>query len=288
MIILVGSSGYVGTAYQSYLNAHHIPFTAVTRHTVDLGDKSAIATLLRTFKADFVINAAGYTGRPNVDATENEKTRCMISNAVLPGTLAEVCADEKIPFGHVSTGCIYSGTRPDGNPFTEEDAPNFTFRQNNCGFYCGTKALAEEILAAYPEHYIWRLRLPFNEVDNPRNYLAKVMRYAKLIDVRNSISQLDEFVRATVQCCQKRVPFGTYNVTNPGSVTTRDVVEKIQKRNLVQKKFEFFKNEAEFMSVAAKVPRANCTMDCSKLLKTGIPLTEIHDAIDWSLDHWTV
>ncbi len=134
--------------------------------------------------------------------------------------------------------------------------------------------------------FTWRLRIPFDEVDSPRNYLSKVMTYAKLIDVRNSISQLDEFVRATWLCWEKRVPFGIYNVVNPGSITTREVVEKIQERNMVDKPFEFFKDEAEFMRVAAKVPRANCVMDCSKLLKTGIEMTPIHDAVDWALDHW--
>ena len=30
-------------------------------------------------------------------------------NAVLPGIIREVCEDLKIPWGHVSSGCIYSG-----------------------------------------------------------------------------------------------------------------------------------------------------------------------------------
>jgi hypothetical protein len=41
-----------------------------------------------------------------------------------------------------SSGCIYTGSRPDGSGFTEENPPNFNFRQNNCSFYSGTKALA--------------------------------------------------------------------------------------------------------------------------------------------------
>ena len=72
-----------------------------------------------------------------------------------------------------------------------------------------------------PNVYIWRLRIPFNEVDNPRNYLTKLMRYPRLLEAANSISQLEEFVAATFACWEKRVPFGTYNVTNPGHVTTR-------------------------------------------------------------------
>ncbi|MCX7888004.1 MAG: dTDP-4-dehydrorhamnose reductase, partial [Verrucomicrobiae bacterium] len=86
-------------------------------------------------------------------------------------------------------------------------------------FYSGCKALGEEVLAGAPQCYIWRPRLPFNEVDNPRNFLSKLMRYEKLLDVRNSISQLDEFVRACLECWQRRVAFGIYNMTTPGSIT---------------------------------------------------------------------
>lgn len=286
MILLIGASGYVGTAFSRYLERQQIPFKSVTREMVNLCDPVATTALFRALKPTFVINAAGFIGRPNVDATELDKPRCLLTNTTLPVVLSQVCADLKIPWGHVSTGCIFDGTRPDGKPFTEEDAPNFTFRQNNCGFYCGTKALAEELLVDAPGCYIWRLRIPFNEIDNPRNYLSKVRNYAKLIDVRNSISQLDEFVRAGLLCHEKAVPFGIYNVVNPGSITTREVAEKIRQHGLMKKEFVYFKDMAEFMSVAATVPRANCEMSCAKLLSTGIPLTPIDEAIDWALTHW--
>jgi dTDP-4-dehydrorhamnose reductase len=285
-IILVGGSGYVGTAYQAYFNAHNIPFITLSHSSLNLCDKDAVLHTFKELKPNFVLNAAGYTGKPNVDAAELEKTRCLLANTILPGVLHEVCSHLKIPWGHISSGCIYTGAHPDGSGFLEEDTPNFTFRQNNCSFYSGTKAIAEEIINNGSHCYIWRLRIPFNEVDGPRNYLSKVMRYSKLLEARNSISQLDEFVRATWLCWERHIPYGVYNVVNPGSVTTSEVVAKIRQRNLVDKNFEFFKDEAEFMRVAAKVPRANCVMDCNKLLKAGIPMTEIHEAIDWALDHW--
>src|SRR5438067_1708626 len=64
--------------------------------------------------------------------------------------------------------------------FTETDTPNFSFRDLPCSFYSGTKALAEEAIAGVGNSYIWRLRIPFDEVDGPRNYLSKVQRYSKV------------------------------------------------------------------------------------------------------------
>jgi dTDP-4-dehydrorhamnose reductase len=224
---------------------------------------------------------------PNVDACELHKSECVMGNAVLPGTIALACADAGVPWGHVSSGCIYTGKNADGSGFTETDTPNFTFRTNNCSFYSGTKALGEEVLAGVPNVFVWRLRIPFNQIDGPRNYLTKLIRYNALLDAENSISQLDEFVAATFACWEKRVAFGTYNVTNPGHVTTREVVDLIKKTGVSAKDFQFFTDEAEFMRTAAKTPRSNCVMDSTKLAATGIKLTEVHEAVERDLRRWT-
>ena len=286
MIYLLGGSGYVGQAYQALLAGKGLPFRNLRRADFDYTDEAALTALLRREKPAFLINAAGYTGKPNVDACELHKAECLMGNAVLPGTVASACADAGVPWGHVSSGCIYSGARPDGSGFTETDTPNFTFRTNHCSFYSGTKALGEEVLAGMPNVYLWRLRIPFNQVDSPRNYLTKLMRYEFLLDAANSISQLDEFVAATFACWEKRVPFGTYNVTNPGQVTTREVVELIKQAGVSSKDFKFFTDEAEFMRTTAKTPRSNCVMNSTKLAATGITLTEVHEAVERDLRRW--
>ena len=141
-------------------------------------------------------------------------------------------------------------------------------------------------MAGTEQTFIWRLRIPFNGEDSPRNYLSKLVRYARLLEAENSISHLDEFVRACCECWTRRVPFGTYNVTNTGSVTTRRVTELIQQYLLPEKSYEFFADEAEFMQQAAKTPRSNCVMDNSKLLATGIVMSPVEDAIIRSLQNW--
>lgn len=286
MIYLLGGSGYVGSAYQALFTRRGLLFRNLRRSDLAYTDRAALTGLLRREKPDFLINAAGYTGKPNVDACELHKSECLMGNAVLPGTVAQACADAGVPWGHVSSGCIFTGARPDGSGFSETDTPNFTFRTNNCSFYSGTKALGEEALAGAPNAYVWRLRIPFNEVDSARNYLSKLMRYSTLLDAENSISQLDEFVAATLACWEKRVPFGTYNVTNPGHVTTREVVGLIKKTGVSAKDFQFFADEAEFMRTAAKTPRSNCVMDARKLAATGIKLTEVHEAVERDLRRW--
>ena len=286
MILLLGGSGYVGQAYQVLLRRKGLTFRNLTRAEVDYTDPAVLAGLLRRDRPEFLINAAGYTGKPNVDACELHKAECLFGNAVLPGTIAQACAAAGVPWGHISSGCIYNGAHPNGTGYREDDPPNFTFRANHCSFYSGSKGLGEEVLAGAPQVYVWRLRIPFNEVDHPRNYLTKLMRYERLLDATNSISQLDEFAAATLACWEQRVPFGTYNVTNPGHVTTHEVVELIRKTGVSAKEFVFFKDESDFMAKAAKTPRSNCVMDSRKLAATGIKLTEVHEAVERDLRRW--
>lgn len=290
MVLLLGGSGYVGSAYQAYFQRRKIAFRNIRRAEVDYAQRDNLVALLKEIKPEFLLNAAGYTGKPNVDACEIHKTECLFGNAVLPGIIQQACELTQTPWGHVSSGCIYSGDKggdfhnPQG--FTEDDKPNFSFRQNYCSFYSGSKALGEEILADAQACYIWRLRIPFNEVDNPRNYLTKLMRYETLFDARNSLSQLEEFVHATWSCWEKRVPFGIYNVTNPGSVTTREVVDMIQASGVCDKKFKFFTDEKEFMTQAAKTPRSNCVMDTQKLQRCGIIMRPVKEALQQALKDW--
>jgi dTDP-4-dehydrorhamnose reductase len=286
MIYLLGGSGYVGHAYQALFTRKSIPFRILRRAEVDYTDPAILRAALLRDKPAFLINSAGYTGKPNVDTCELHKAECLFGNSVLPGLIAQTCAEAGVPWGHVSSGCIYSGARPDGSGFQEDDIPNFTFRTNRCSFYSGSKALGEEVLAGVPNVYIWRLRIPFDNVEHPRNYLTKLMRYPRLLAATNSLSQLGEFAAATFACWEKRVPFGAYNVTNPGAITTHEVVDDIKKSGVCPKDYVFFKDEDEFMHVAAKTLRSNCIMDSSKLARVGITMTEIHEAIARDLRHW--
>jgi dTDP-4-dehydrorhamnose reductase len=264
--------------------------------------KSELAEELKGRDISFVINCAGYTGKPNVDACELDKGNCLDGNAILPAVLRELCEDLGIGWGHVSSGCIFSGERPGGGGWREDDAPNFSFRRPPCSFYSGTKALGEEVLGwkekeiegewpkweheSNPSGYVWRLRIPFDENDSSRNFLSKLQRYENLLQARNSPSQLSDFVSACWSCVEKKVPYGIYNVTNPGSVTTSEVVELILKHGVNNKDYKFFENEEDFMEKAAKTPRSNCVLDTTKLQSVGIHLRPVEEALDWSLKNW--
>ena len=312
MILLLGASGYIGEAFVTELRRRNVAFVPLSRREMDYTQFDALLDFLKTKKPEFVINAAGYTGKPNVDACELHKADTLAGNTLLPQTITHACAAAGVPWGHVSSGCIFSGakvtvngqtraekdlTKPELHAlvekspesihgFTETDTPNFSFRDGPCSFYSGSKALGEEAMASIGYSYIWRLRIPFDELDGARNYLSKMQRYAKVYDNVNSISHRGDFVSACLDLWERRAPFGIYNVTNPGFVTTRHVVEEIEKIQKPKKKFEFWKSDEEFYKIAAKTPRSNCVLDVSKLIAAGIKIRPVEEALKNSLKNW--
>ncbi|HWD18136.1 MAG TPA: sugar nucleotide-binding protein [Verrucomicrobiae bacterium] len=312
MIVLLGSTGYVGQQFADELQRRDWPFVAPKRAQTDYTRFDVLRKFLAQTKPEFLINAAGYTGKPNVDSCEIHRADTLQGNTLFPAMLAHACESLDIPFGHVSSGCIYTGAKilRDGNlaveadlvrpavravlekdpgalrGFTEEDEPNFSFRRPPCSFYSGTKALGEENVHGIGRNYIWRLRIPFDEQDNPRNYLSKVQNYSKVYDNINSLSHRADFVAACLDLWARRAPFGIYNVTNPGFVTTRHVISLIQEILRPARPFEFWASDEEFYRVAAKTPRSNCVLDTSKLTGAGVQMRPVEEALRASLQAW--
>jgi dTDP-4-dehydrorhamnose reductase len=312
MILLLGASGYVGQAFSAELRRRRWSFIPLTRRAIDYTSFDILFDYIRKMRPEFVINAAGYAPNPNVDACESAREEVLCANALLPQTIARACLMTNTPWGHVSSGSIYTGAKvaewgrmriernlnqPEmrglfaGQPekffgFTEWDEPNFSFRHVPCNFYSGTKALAEEAIRGVGQSYIWRPRMLFNECDEPRNLLAKLQHYERVYDNVNSITHLDEFVRACLELWERQASFGIYNVVNPGAVTTRRIIEMIQQILNPSRQFEFWENDEEFYSCLAKTPRSSCILDSSKLLSLGIRMRPVEEALEATLMRW--
>jgi UDP-glucose 4,6-dehydratase len=313
MILLLGASGYVGQAFSAELRRRKWSFIPLTRRAFDYTSFDILFDYIRKMRPEFVINAAGYAPNPNVDACEMAREEALCANVLLPQTIARACLMTNTPWGHVSSGSIYAGAKvsaewgrmrierdfnqPEmrrlsaGHPekiygFSERDEPNFSFRHGPCNFYSGTKALAEEAIRGVGQSYIWRPRMIFNECDEPRNLLSKLQHYDRVYDNVNSITHLDEFVRACLELWERQAPFGIYNMVNPGAITTRRIVEMIQQILNPSRHFEFWENDEEFYRCQAKTPRSNCILDVSKLLSLGVRMRPVEEALEDTLERW--
>lgn len=308
-ILLLGATGYIGSAFRAELIRREYPHVLISRSIVDYTCADKLRKLIREVRPCFVINCAGYTGKPNVDACESNKADTLLGNSVLPRMLADVFQELRIPWGHISSGCIYTGAKVfmDGNTrierdlmqphlrslwqsepsilrgFTEFDTPNFSFRRPPCSFYSGSKALGEEALADSENVYVWRMRIPFDDQFSPRNYLNKLLHYPRIYDNLNSLSHRGEFVQAALDLWRIKAPFGIYNLTNPGWVSTRQVIEQLQLAGHLRHEPYYFRNDDEFYQTAATTLRSNTILDSSKLLATGVKMRSVQEALEQSI-----
>jgi len=313
MILLLGASGYIGQAFADELRRRGVPFIPLSRRAIDYTHFEVLFDYIRKVNPSFLINAAGYTGHPDIDSCESERGKTLMANVVFPQVVAKACYMTNTPWGHVSSACIYSGARrfEDGGwrnetdlnneetrqllceeperfrPFTELDEPNFSFRHTPCSFYSGTKVLAEETLRGFGNNYIWRPGIVFDQIDESRNLLSKLQRCAKIHDCVNPLSHRGDFVRSCLDLWERSSPFGIYNVVNPGAISTRHIAEMMERMLPLDRRFEFWRDDAEFYDCVARAPRPGCLLSAAKLLAAGVRMRPAQEALEHTLARWS-
>ena len=90
-ILLLGGTGYIGQVFRRELAARGLAFEAPSRAQTDYTRFEVLTELLRRNKPDFLINAAGYTGKPNVDACEINRADTLQGNTLFPAMVAHAC-----------------------------------------------------------------------------------------------------------------------------------------------------------------------------------------------------
>ena len=132
------------------LSANLLPLTPISafrprrwRGALLPSSAEVLFEVLEREKPTHVLNAAGCTGRPNVDWCEDHKEETMRSNVIGTMNLTDCCFLKGIHCTVYATGCIYEydDKHPwDGPGYTETDPANF-----KGSFYSETKGHVEEV-----------------------------------------------------------------------------------------------------------------------------------------------
>lgn len=259
-VILMGC-GYIGSRFKAAMERNGDEVIVADRR---LCRPTALLRLVKG--ADLLINAAGFVGKPNVDACElpENRDRCFFANAELPQMVRWVSDESGVPFCHVSTGCLYNGA-----DCRESDPPNHE------SFYSRSKAIGEVALAS-GNGWVCRLRMPFDDEPGSRNYLSKLLSYERLITERNSISHTGDFVNACIHLWCQDAARGIYNIVNPDPLTPVEILEILREEGVTR-------NEPEFIScrdlAGIIAARSNCTLNTDRLARAGIVMRSTEKAI---------
>lgn len=234
---------------------------------------------LDEIKPTHVLNAAGITGRPNIDWCEDHRPETMRTNVIGTLNLTDLCYQRGIHCTVYATGCIfvYDEKHPEGSGigFTEEDTPNFSG-----SFYSQTKSYMEPMLKEYPNCLILRVRMPVGDDLIHRNFVTKIVKYEKVVNIPNSMTILTEMLPLSLAMAKKGLT-GIYNFTNPGVISHNQVLDLYTK--YIDPTYTYKNFSLEEQAMVIKAPRSNNELDATKLLRDmpeGITINDIHTAYD--------
>ena len=235
----------------------------------DIADQAAVRRVLEEQKPDVVINAAGKTGKPNVDWCETHKLETLRANVTGPLILLEETQRIGAKLVHMSSGCIYAGDNGGGG-FKEEDEPNF-----HGSYYARTKGWADQMLKEF-DVLILRIRMPFDGSVHPRTLVGKLLKYTRVLDEPNSITYIPDFIDAAKKLIEKGKS-GIYNITNPGAISPYEIMMRY--KEVVDSTHQFERLTLDRLGEVVKAGRSNCVLSTEKLEKEGIRMQSVQDAV---------
>jgi len=114
---------------------------------------------------------------------------------------------------------------------------------------------------------------------SPRNFVTKITKYERVVDIPNSNTILHDLLPASVAMAGRRLT-GVYNFTNPGAISHNEVLTLYKK--YIDPEFTWKNFSLEEQAKVIKAGRSNCELDTTKLTtalaELGIQIPEIHEA----------
>lgn len=267
VIVIFGASGYIGGAFCKEFNKRNLEFQIIW-HTIPYHD---IRKAIIHFKASLVINCAAFVPTPSVDLCKDNLHETTVGNAVFPSVLAAACEAAGVPLAHIGTACLYG----DVKEYNESDPPTRDFN-GYCGVYLSTKYLSEKVVReSCPDSYVWRIRLPFDEFDTPKNYLSKLKSFSEVWAHDNSLTHRGDFVKAALDMWELRAPFGVYNCCNPGHISAGAIISKMRAKEIILHSPAFVRHETTGSLLSTK-----------KLTDTGVKIRPVEEAVEEALENW--
>ena len=171
-IVILGSSGQLGTALNQVLTGPDISVAPLTRIDFDADSDDPFDKLADYSTCDYLINCIVYH---KVDKCEHNVDKSFRINSELVFNLAKFCAKNDITFIHVSTDYVFDGLSQ--TAYTETDLPS------PLNVYGASKLAGESFVKAYaPKHFIFRVSSLYGRSpssDPGVNFVQKMIHAAK-------------------------------------------------------------------------------------------------------------
>lgn len=135
----------------------------------------------------------------------------------------------------------------------------------------------EDLLRNYDNVCTLRVRMPISsDLSNPRNFITKISRYEKVVDIPNSMTILDELLPISIEMAKRNLT-GIWNFTNPGVVSHNEILQMY--KDYIDSDFTWKNFTLEEQAKVIVAPRSNNELDAGKLKKEFPELLSIKDSL---------
>lgn len=142
-----------------------------------------------------------------------------------------------------------------------------------------TNSRSSQVMKHYTNCLILRLRMPVSDDLHPRNFVTKIAKYDRVVDIPNSNTILHDLLPASILLAEHKET-GVYNFTNPGAISHNEVLTLF--RDIVRPGYSWKNFTLEEQAKVIKAGRSNCKLDTTKLVNKlkeyGYEVPEIHEA----------
>lgn len=122
-----------------------------------------------------------------------------------------------------------------------------------------------------------RVQKPISsDLNNPRNFITKISRYNKVVNIPNSMTILDELLPISVEMAKRNLS-GIWNFTNPGVVSHNEILEMY--KAYIDPGFKWTNFTLKEQAKVIVAPRSNNELDASKLKKEFPELLSIKESL---------
>jgi 3,5-epimerase/4-reductase len=282
--LIYGGNGWIGNKFIEY---------CLNKECKIVLGKSRVdnfETLIREILDEKPTNIISFIGRTHGDIGNKKYTTIdyleqegklvenIRDNLFSPMVLAYICDNYNIHLTYLGTGCIFSYKDTDYK-FKENDKPNF-FGSS----YSIVKGFTDRLMNMYNNSVLnLRIRMPITNIDEPRNFISKIIRYPKICSIPNSMTVLNDFIPIFYDMIINRRT-GTYNCTNPEVISHNQILNMYKRYVNPIFTWENFTEQEQNEILDSK--RSNNYLDTKSIENLYPNLKPINQSIKTVLKNW--
>lgn len=276
MILCTGSNGMVGSyLWKGVFKTDVYDLDVTNRKDVARYDK---------FNPSAIIHLAAET---DLERCEKDKYHAYRVNTIGTYNMTALAVKLNIPIVYISTAGVFNGKKK--TPYTERDKPD------PINVYGLTKWYGEDIVRAYPKHYIFRAGwMMGGGKTRDKKFVAKIIERIEngdkelkvITDAYGSPTYAKDLVKAIHQALIWKISYGTYHACGDGKASRYDVAKEIvrimgYKVKIIPTVMEYYKDNKH-----STTRSANETMSIQKLRYHGITMRNWKRALKEYMQEW--